>query len=499
MQFNRIKMIKISIIIVITNLILIVGFVNAQDKEYKIHEPTSLVYPPFKHAPVHKAGKLHLLALMALIGRTDVVPDEPGGIAGTRLKSTDDPLNINDDDDLTIYALNSGQNNIIYNSSMQTLDVYEGKTRHQKLSRPKGIAATADGEVWISDTGHDRVVKLHNPGSYLQFSGAFGKKGSKPGEFSAPGGIAVDGSGSIYVSDTGNDRIQIFDLNMKFQRFLTQESDTGKVNTSLFRPDAIALTGLGFSDTYFDESFIVVIDLNNTRIRKYSPDGQFVSGVNSTDYGYQRVYLTSAAIDFYCNIWITDMLNHCIHKFDRNLNYITSFGHIGEDDNEFFEPRAVFVGKKFGQVFILDKYSAQYFHIGTDIMNMNVSLMDSTVQFEFLLTEQSRVNAWIEKGQGNRVDVLASNKIFPLGKTVFSWKYSQFKHKSGLQSYRKQTDDSSGLIDSVVRKKLSGHDSTVVLSGIMNDTELFKLIIEARTTYRYSRYFTKKIEIEFAI
>ncbi len=478
--------------------IIFASVVTAQQKEYKAHIPTTLVYPPLRHAPIHKAGKLHLMAFMALIGRTDVKPDNPYGIAGVRLKSTDDPLNPHDDDDLTVYALNSGQNNIIYNSTMQTLDVYEGKTSFQKLSGPRGIAATPDGDVWITDTGNHRVVRLLNPGTYLQFVKAFGKKGSNTGEFDSPGGIAIDAAGQIYIADTGNDRIQIFDKDMTFQSLFGFQQDSAEIQSNIFQPDGLALTDGRFNDTYFGESFLIVMDMNHTRIRKYSLEGRFISGVNSTDYGYQRVYLTSAAIDYYCNIWVTDLLNHCVHKFDRYLNYITSFGHIGEDDNEFFEPRAIFIGKKFGQVFILDKHYGQYFHIGTDILNMNVSMADSMVQFEFLLTEQSRMSAWIENEQGQRIAELANNRIYPLGKIKILWDRlpdDRFLfHTKSLAGRYLQLNDSLGNkthpdTSGIVSKQRDIH----YLSG------LYRFVIEAKTTYRYSRYFTKRTDVEFAV
>ncbi len=292
----------------------------------------------------------------------------------------------------------------------------------------------------------------------------------------------------------------MFDRNMNFLSFFGASDDTAQIHATLFRPDAIAINDAGFADTYSNESFIIAIDLNNTRIRKYSIDGKFVSGANSADYGYPSVFLTSAAVDYYCNIWFTDLLNHRIHKFDRHLNYITSFGRVGTDDYEFFEPRAIFIGKKFGQVFILDKYSGQYYHIGTDIINMNVSLSDSAVHFDFFLTEPSKVTAWIESEEGKQVSVLCFNKFFQLGNTALRWnrlpgnyslmnqnyhqKIVTVKKDSGLSGVSAQTDSVDTIRAETGKKGLSG---------------LFKIVIEAKTTYRYNRYFTKKTEIEFAI
>jgi len=38
-----------------------------------------------------------------------------------------------------------------------------------------------------------------------------GEKGDQPGQFMLPGGITADAKGNIYVADTGNNRLQKFD------------------------------------------------------------------------------------------------------------------------------------------------------------------------------------------------------------------------------------------------------------------------------------------------
>ena len=66
------------------------------------------------------------------------------------------------------------------------------------LTSPSGVAVTAGGDVYLTDTGNDRVLKLpagSRQQSVLPFTG-----------LTSPGGVAVDTAGNVYVTD-GNSRV----------------------------------------------------------------------------------------------------------------------------------------------------------------------------------------------------------------------------------------------------------------------------------------------------
>ena len=95
-----------------------------------------------------------------------------------------------------------------------TLDGAWKATAHD-LYGPRGVAAAADGSVWVTDTGNHRIVRYDaNLGSAVPI----GKKGTGPLEFDGPVGIAAAPSGRIFVCDTGNRRIQVLDLQGNFVR-----------------------------------------------------------------------------------------------------------------------------------------------------------------------------------------------------------------------------------------------------------------------------------------
>ncbi len=452
-----------------------------QDHSKKKTEFTTLVYPPDRHAPIHKATSVHLFAMMAVIGRTDVTPNDPQGLAVTRLSATDKPEDRNDDDDLTAYGLNSGQNNIIYNISMEGLDVYDGKTPKQRLNHPMGITCTTDGAVYIADTENHRIVKLINSSGHLSFVNSFGKKGSKEGQFNNPTGIACDLTGRLYIADRENDRIQITDSTGKILSVIGEKSDSNF--TKLFKPASISLIDPSDTYNYYHTGFIIVTDLNDSRIQKFSLDGKFLGGIQPGEYGFEKVKLTSSAIDFYGNIWVTDAHNHTIHKFTKDLIYITSFGTPGQGEREFLEPRSIAIWKRFGQVFIADKASAQYYHIGTDILNFKISQVDTSIHFDFFLTETSKVTAKILDENNQFVASLVWNKIHDLGQQTLVWNRYGSENPEFFSYFKKM-------------RALKNQDSTVVTYPQL-PSGLYKIVVEAKTTYVYNRYFTKKIEIEF--
>jgi 6-bladed beta-propeller protein len=79
---------------------------------------------------------------------------------------------------------------------------------------PTDMAITPAGDVYVSDGyGNARVVHFDKNGKFVK---AWGKPGTKPGEFSIPHSIAVDSKGRLYVADRNNVRIQVFDADGKF-------------------------------------------------------------------------------------------------------------------------------------------------------------------------------------------------------------------------------------------------------------------------------------------
>jgi DNA-binding beta-propeller fold protein YncE len=72
---------------------------------------------------------------------------------------------------------------------------------------PRGVVVH-DGEIFVTDTGNERVQVFATDGTFLR---AFGGFGTEPGKLIEPVGIAVTDDGMVYVADSGNDRVSVFE------------------------------------------------------------------------------------------------------------------------------------------------------------------------------------------------------------------------------------------------------------------------------------------------
>lgn len=83
-----------------------------------------------------------------------------------------------------------------------------------RLDRPTGLAVDASGNLYIADSGNNRVRRVARDGriTTVAGSGAAGFRGdggtAVMASLSAPEGVAVDKSGNLYIADTGNSRIR---------------------------------------------------------------------------------------------------------------------------------------------------------------------------------------------------------------------------------------------------------------------------------------------------
>jgi hypothetical protein len=147
-------------------------------------------------------------------------------------KSALDPLKVETPVDLVIdrndnlYILSApagGKSEVL----VCNLDLQVQRRFTVDASGPRGIAVS-DNNLYITDTGGNRVLRYSGGGSLdtsFGHNGSIGKHGSGDGEFDKPWAVGVDYKGNIYISDSGNNRVQIFNDSGKFKSKWQQKAD----------------------------------------------------------------------------------------------------------------------------------------------------------------------------------------------------------------------------------------------------------------------------------
>lgn len=170
------------------------------------------------------------------------------------------------------------------------------------LSGPKGACTDAAGNVYVADTGHDRVVKFDAAGRLVV---AWGGAGTDNGKFNDPYDVACDPAGTtVYVADTKNHRVQQFSVSGTSVQFVRRWGKAG------------------------------------------GPD---FTGSNPGEFNEPR----GIVLDGEGNVYVVDTRNYRIQKFTATGSYIRQWGTAGSDVDKFLEPNGIDISPN-GLVYVVD-------------------------------------------------------------------------------------------------------------------------------------------------
>ncbi len=196
---------------------------------------------------------------------------------------------------------------------------------------PTGLAVGADGLIYVADTWNHRIVVLNPDGDQIREFGGHAdttddptKVETEPGLFFGPRGVVVSDD-EIYVTDTGNERVQVFGIDGSFKRTF---GGFGNGPRQLIEPVGIALNADGL---------VYVADSGNARISVFTPSGDPLdqwpveawSGM-SADGGRpsNQPYLTFAADG---NLYATSSETGSIEVFSRDGAHLESITDAGDE------------------------------------------------------------------------------------------------------------------------------------------------------------------------
>ena len=356
------------------------------------YDPQTLTVPPFKHTlGFYRASRYYL---QLFLGPTYDY-DDPQGVAAVKLKELDNPDTRRDDDELTIFAVNSGLGHIVYNTGLASVKVYSSD---KMFSSPKGIAANADGFVALADFGNRRIVKLQYRQGTL----------TEVGEIPIPGrpfGVSLDSESNLYVTDFDSSRIYVFSPD---DSLIHAFGIPGRAYGEIYQPTGIAVIDARAGDNLHKDDYIAIVDKYGTRVSKFSRQGRFLGSVEAFDLGLADACFMYVVLDAYGSIYVTDEVNNQIHKFDHNLNYVISVGRTGTGQGEFLSPRGITIWRKYGQVFVLEKQGGQYLWLAVDGFVVGCfpgvfSASKPGTTLAIYLTDEARVYITISNQQGEKI------------------------------------------------------------------------------------------------
>ncbi|MGH2610167.1 MAG: 6-bladed beta-propeller, partial [Tepidiformaceae bacterium] len=83
-----------------------------------------------------------------------------------------------------------------------------------QLFGPRDIAFDAQGNMWVTDTGHARIQVFSASGGFVR---SIGSRGDGPGEFDEPVGLAIADDGTVFVADMYNRRVVMLNADGSFR------------------------------------------------------------------------------------------------------------------------------------------------------------------------------------------------------------------------------------------------------------------------------------------
>jgi RHS repeat-associated protein len=270
----------------------------------------------------------------------------------------------------------------------------------ERMSLPEdGMTLDKEGNVWVTDTRHDRVVEYSSGGTFIK---EFGSAGKGLGQFEEPRGIAIDGEGHVWVADTRDNRLEEFSSTGAF--ITSIEFATSERQYRFEHPTAVVYSPVN--------SMLYVADSGNNGVRVFNMKGQaqykigLLTGAAGTEPG-QFNNPEGLTIDSSGDLWVADTRNGRVQEFNSKGEFLTQI------KGPLYEPHGVAIGPE-GNVFVTDSNFARvavYSPTGTlqyrfgsegeGLQNMSwptALAFDSTGNLFVLDSGNSRVEKWIPAG-----------------------------------------------------------------------------------------------------
>lgn len=215
-----------------------------------------------------------------------------------------------------------------------------------RLSGPFDVAFDAQGNLYVSDTTNDRIVRVDGKNTLLTVVGGNGTKGfsgdggpATEAQLNEPYGLAIDGDGRIYFADRLNRRVRRVDA--KTGAISTVAGDGSKTFSGdggpataagLAEPNGVALDGKGklyIADVA--DHRIRVVDLASGKIATFAGtgqgkhDGDGGPATSASIFGARAVEVAPDG-----TVYVLERQGNSLRKVDAKTGVITTIAGTGK-------------------------------------------------------------------------------------------------------------------------------------------------------------------------
>jgi tripartite motif-containing protein 71 len=200
-----------------------------------------------------------------------------------------------------------------------------------QLNGPQGDAIDSQNNLWVADTGNNRIEEFNEKGEYVS---KFGSEGTGNGQFKGPRGPAIAPNGSIWVADAGNARIE-------------KCSTTGEC-ASYGQGHVFEATDLAVAPN----GNVWVADPREGRVEEFNEKGEFIRQVGSLGDA------TALTVDGQGNVWVSDYAgNRVVELSGETGGTISQFGKSGTGNGTLNGPVWISADAN-GDLWVVDDYNS---------------------------------------------------------------------------------------------------------------------------------------------
>ncbi len=232
--------------------------------------------------------------------------------------------------DFRVWEITAGIANSAAGNGLESYSGDGGPAAQAQINTPGGLAFDSAGNLYVADAANNRVRRISPSGTIVTvagtgvagYSGDYGPATSA--QLNQPVGVAVDSAGNLYIADTGNNRIRVVLTNGTIAPLAGNgnaafEGDGGPaVLAALHAPEGVAVDAAGnvyIADTKSLRVREVVVGssiiqtLAGSGVAGYSGDGGpgTSAALNSP---------SSVAVDSAGDVYFTDELNGLVRKIN---------------------------------------------------------------------------------------------------------------------------------------------------------------------------------------